>query len=223
MASNSPNQQDILTALIAAAKAAGADAADALIAGSVNAGVSYRLGNLEDVERAESYDLGLRVFIGQRVAFVSSTDLSPRALDAMPSRAVAMARLAPEDKYACLAPAELLATKFPALDIEDPDEPSTETLIERAKAVEGAAMAVNGVTNSEGGGAGFGRSAISLATSEGFFGRYAATSHSIGVAVLAGEGTAMERDYDGASARHSADLDDAQSVAHAQGCAPSHA
>lgn len=212
MASHSPNQQDILTALIAAAKAAGADAADALIAGSVNAGVSYRLGNLEDVERAESYDLGLRVFIGQRVAFVSSTDLSPRALDAMPGRAVAMARLAPEDKYACLAPAELLATKFPALDIEDPDEPSTETLIERARAVEGAAMAVKGVTNSEGGGAGFGRSAISLATSEGFFGRYAATSHSIGVAVLAGEGTAMERDYDGASARHSADLDDAQSV-----------
>ena len=204
---NKPNKQDILDNLIAAARRAGADAADALVVESVSAGVSYRLGKLEDVERAESTDLGLRVFVGARVAFVSSTDLSKDRLAELPERAVAMARLAPEDKYAGLAPKDLLARDWPKLDLEDPSEPSTETLIERAKTVEGSAMAVPGVTNSEGGGASFGRSAIWLATSEGFSGGYAATSHSIGVAVLAGEGTAMERDYDDSSARHAPDME----------------
>ncbi|MGD0143486.1 MAG: DNA gyrase modulator, partial [Rhizomicrobium sp.] len=187
-------QKDILDRLIRAARAAGADAADALIVGNVSASVSYRLGKLEDVERAESSDLGLRVFVGERVAFVSSTDLSQRALDELPERAVAMAKLAPEDKYAGLAPADRLARSFPALDIEDANEPGPDLLIERARAVEGAAMAVPGITNSEGGGASFGRGSIALATSEGFLGSYAGTSHSIGVAVLAGDGTAMERD-----------------------------
>ena len=211
------DKQDILDSLIRAARAAGADAADALLVESVSAGVSYRLGKLEDVERAESSDLGLRVFVGARVAFVSSTDFSADRLAELPERAVAMARLAPEDKYAGLAPRELLATTFPALDLEDPNEPSTETLIERAKAIEGAAMAVKGVTNSEGGGASFSRSAIALATSEGFRGTYAGTNHSIGVAVLGGEGTGMERDYDEASARHAADLKDAAAVGKSAG------
>ncbi|MBI3676934.1 MAG: TldD/PmbA family protein [Proteobacteria bacterium] len=206
------NRRETLERLIKAARAAGASAADALIVESVSSGVSYRLGNLEDLERSESADLGLRVFVGERIAFVSSTDLSERALADLPARAVAMARLAPEDKYACLAPAEDLATSFPALDTEDPVEPVAEKLIEQARTVEGAAMAVKGVTNSEGGGASYSRSAIALATSEGFFGSYAATSHSIGVAVLAGEGTAMERDYESASARHAGDLESAESV-----------
>ena len=210
-------QQDILARLIRAARAAGADAADALIVGSVSASVSYRLGKLEDVERSESSDLGLRVFVGERVAFVSSTDLSTRALDELPERAVAMAKLAPEDKYAGLAPADRLARSFPALDIEDALEPSPDLLIERARAVEGAAMAVPGITNSEGGGASFGRSAIALATSEGFFGSYAGTSHSVGVAVLAGDGTAMERDYESASARHTGDLESAEEVGRRAG------
>jgi PmbA protein len=206
------DSQAILEKLIGAARAAGADAADALWVESVSAGVSYRLGKLEDVERAEGSDLGLRVFVGKRVAFVSSSDHSPDALAELPERAVAMAKLAPEDKFAGLAPRELLAKTIPELDIEDADEPSAETLIERARAVEGAAMAVKGITNSEGGGASFGRSAVALATSEGFYGRYAGTSHSIGVAVLAGEGTAMERDYDQASARHASDLEPAEAV-----------
>jgi PmbA protein len=206
------DSQAILEKLIGAARSAGADAADALWVESVSAGVSYRLGKLEDVERAEGSDLGLRVFVGKRVAFVSSSDHSPDALAELPERAVAMAKLAPEDKFAGLAPRELLAKTIPELDIEDADEPSAETLIERARAVEGAAMAVKGITNSEGGGASFGRNAVALATSEGFYGRYAGTSHSIGVAVLAGEGTAMERDYDQASARHASDLESAEAV-----------
>jgi len=211
------NPQEILDRLIAAARACGADAADALIVESVSAGVSYRLGKLEDVERAESRDLGLRVFVGQRVAFVSSTDLRPETLAELPSRAVAMAKLAPEDRFACLAPKEMLARNFPALDLEDASEPPANLLVERARAVEGAAMAVKGVTNSEGGGAGFTRSAIALATSEGFFGTYAGTSHSVGVAVLAGEGTAMERDYDQASARHGSDLESPEAVGRRAG------
>jgi len=207
-----PDPQSVLARLIQSAKAAGADAADALLVEGVSSSVSYRLGKLEDVERAESADLGLRVFVGQRVAFVSSTDFSRDALDALPGRAVAMARLAPEDKFACLAPANRLARSFPALDIEDPNEPSAETLIERARGAEGAAMAVPGITNSEGGGASFSRSAVALATSEGFYGRYAGTSHSIGVAVLAGEGTNMQTDHDSASARHAGDLESAETI-----------
>ncbi|MDE2183108.1 MAG: TldD/PmbA family protein [Alphaproteobacteria bacterium] len=207
-----PAPQALLDGLISAARTAGADAADALFVESVSASVSYRLGKLEDVERSESTDIGLRVFVGQRIAFVSSTDFSADAIAALAPRAVAMARLAPEDKYACLAPRDRLAKSIPELDIEDAQEPSADLLVERARAVEAAAMAVDGVTNSEGGGASFARSAIALATSEGFYGRYAGTSHSLGVAVLAGDGTEMERDYDSASARHSADLEAADIV-----------
>jgi len=212
-----PDPQGTLESLIRAARAAGADAADGLFVESVAASVSYRLGKLEDVERAESWDLGLRVFVGNQVAFVSSTDLSSRAVSELPERAVAMAKLAPEDKFACLAPREWLAREFPALDIADPVEPSTAVLTERARSVEGAAMAVPGISNSEGGGASFGRSSIALATSEGFFGRYAVTNHSVGVAVLTGEGTGMERDYDSASARHGADLESAELVGRRAG------
>lgn len=209
--------EKILTALLDGAKRAGADAADALYVEGVSSSVSYRLGKLEDVERAESYDLGLRVFVGQKVAFVSSTDFSPLALAALPGRAVTMAKLAPEDRYAGLAPADRLAKSIPKLDLEDAAEPSAETLIERARGAEGAALAVKGVTNSEGGGASFSRNAIALATSSGFYGRYAGTSHGIGVAVLAGEGTGMERDYDHASARHAADLRGAEEIGRTAG------
>ncbi len=211
------NPQEILERLIRDAKALGADAADALLVDAVAASVSYRLGKLEDVERAESSDLGLRVFVGQRVAFVSSTDFSNDALKALPARALEMARLAPEDKYAGLAPKDRLAKSFPALDTEDANEPSAETLIARAKDVEAAAMAVKGVTNSEGGGASFSRSEVALATSEGFFGRHAGTSHSLGVSVLAGDGTEMERDYDHASARHGSDLDTPEKIGKSAG------
>lgn len=214
---NRPDPHVVLEDLISRARRAGADAADALLVASVAAGVSYRLGRLEELERAESWDLGLRVFVGEKVAFVSSTDLGPDTLSGLPERALAMARLAPDDRYACLAPAERLATAWPALDLEDPTEPATEILIERAKAAEGAAMAVAGITNSEGGGASFGRSEMTLATSGGFVGRYAGTSHGISAVVLAGEGTAMERDYETASARHAGDLEKAEAVGRRAG------
>ena len=215
--SRARNPNDILETLLSKARQEGADAADALFIESLSSSVSYRLGQLEDVERSESSDLGLRVFVGNRVAFVSSSDFSDEAVAALPGRALAMARLAPEDKFAGLAPADLLARAVPKLDLEDPEEPSAETLIARARDVEQAGLAVPGITNSEGGGAGFSRSAIALATSTGFFGRYAGTSHSIGVAVLAGEGTGMERDYDQASARHAGDLKSAEAIGKSAG------
>jgi PmbA protein len=206
------NPQQILESLIAAARKQGADAADALLVENVSASVSYRLGRLEDVERSEGADLGLRVFVGNRVAFVSSSDLADDAVAALPARALEMARLAPEDKFAGLAPLALLARGTPNLDLEDPVEPAAETLVAHAREAEQAGLAVPGVTNSEGGGASFTRAGIALATSNGFFGRYAGTSHSIGVAVLAGEGTGMERDYDHASARHAGDLESAETI-----------
>ena len=209
--------QAVLETLLDAAKKAGADAADALLVENVSASVSYRLGKLEDVERSESADLGLRVFVGQRVAFVSSTDFSDEALAALPGRALTMARLAPEDKFAGLAPAELLARDTPALDLEDPLEPAAETLVAWARDAEQAGLDVPGVTNSEGGGASYSRSVVALATSSGFSGRYAGTSLSIGVAVLAGEGTGMERDYDHATARHAGDLRSAASIGKTAG------
>jgi PmbA protein len=212
-----PDPQKILDAVLAAAKRQGADAADALFVENISASVSYRLGKLEDVERSESSDLGLRVFIGNRVAMISSSDFSDEALSALPERAIAMARLAPEDRFAGLAPRELLARAIPDLDLADKEEPAAEILVERAKTAEQAGLAVPGVTNSEGGGAGFSRMGIALATSEGFFGHYAGTSHNIGVAVLAGEGTGMERDYDHASARHAQDLLSAEAIGRSAG------
>jgi PmbA protein len=209
--------RETLERLLVASKRAGADSADALLVENVSSSVSYRLGKLEDIERAESHDLGLRVFVGRKVAFVSSTDFAADALSQLPERAVAMARLAPEDKFAGLAPQDQLAKAIPSLDLEDPQEPSADTLVALARDVEGAAMSVPGVTNSEGGGTSFSRSAVLLATSEGFLEGYAATSFGIGVAVLAGEGTAMERDYDQTSARHAADLQDAASVGRSAG------
>ena len=202
-----PVAADRLHRLVKAARAAGADAADALEYKNISVGVSYRLGNLEDVGRSESNDLGLRVFVGQQVAFVSSNDYSEKALAELPERALAMARLAPEDQYAGLAPRELLAKTYPDLEIDDPQEPSTALLVERARAAEAAALAVPGVTNSEGGSADYGRSMITLCTSKGFLGGYSGTSRSVAVSVIAGEGTGMERDYDYSSTRFAADLE----------------
>src|SRR3954470_11897583 len=203
-----PAAAERLDHLVKAALKAGADAADAVEFKNISVSVSYRLGKLEDVGRSESSDLGLRVFVGKQVAFVSSTDFSDGTLSALPERAVAMAKLAPEDKYAGLAPKERLATSFPNVEIDDPQEPSTVLLVERAKAAEQAALEVPGVTNSEGGSADYGRTMVTLATSEGFLGGYTGTSRSVAVSVIAGEGTDMERDYDYAHARFASDLED---------------
>lgn len=138
--------------IVARARKAGVDAADAVFAADASSEISVRLGKLEDVGRSESEDLGLRVFIGQRSASVSTSDLSSEALDALVERAVAMAREAPEDKWAGLAPEDrLMHGAPPLLDLDDGAEVSPAELREAALAAEEAARAVPGVTNSEGG------------------------------------------------------------------------
>jgi PmbA protein len=204
-----PVAAERLDRLVKKALSEGADAADAVEFKNISVGVSYRLGKLEDVGRAESSDLGLRVFVGKKVAFVSSTDLSDTALGGLPARAVAMAKLAPEDKFAGLAPKERLAKAFPEVEIDDPQEPSTALLVECAHAAEAAALEVPGITNSEGGSADYSRTMVTLATSAGFLGGYAATSRSVSVSVIAGDGMEMERDYDYAHTRFADDLESA--------------
>ncbi|MFZ4408157.1 MAG: TldD/PmbA family protein [Paracraurococcus sp.] len=199
---------ETLADLVAAARRAGADAADAVLISNASLSVSRRLGRIEQLERSEGFDLGLRVFLGQRQAIVSSTDPAPKGFAALAERAVAMARVVPEDPFAGLAeaPDGLVAVD---LDLADTAEPNAEALIARAAAAEDAALAVAGVNNSEGASAGWGRYAVAMAASNGFAGEYARTSHSISVTALAGQGTGMERDYDYSGTVHLADLEDA--------------
>ncbi len=207
-AENSKNTSlELLDVVVARARKAGADAADAVLFDAAALSVSYRLGARESVERSESRDLGLRVLIGRRQGLVSSSDTSERALDELVERAVAMAKAATEDPYCGLAAADRLAVDIPDLDLFDAEEPSTDTLVERAAAAEDAARAVTGITNSEGADAGWGRTGVALATSHGFRGAYQTSRHGVSVAVIAGAGTAMERDWEYSSARHTSDLD----------------
>jgi PmbA protein len=199
--------------LVGAARKAGADAADAIYVCNASTNVSVRLGLLEDVERSEGEEIGLRVFIGQRSATISSSDMNPATLATLVDRCVAMAREAPEDPYAGLAPEDrLMRKRAPGLDLADSEELEPAALRERAMIAEDAARGIPGITNSEGGGASSGRSQIALVTSHGFAGSYAATSHSTYASVLAGSGSDMQRDYASHSVRHLEDLDDAEAI-----------
>ena len=210
--------RDRAHAIVQRAIRAGADAADAVFAADASLEVSVRMGALEDVGRSEGADLGLRVFVGRRSASVSSSDLSDDAVAVLVERAVAMAREAPEDAWAGLAPTErLLRGDPPLLDLDDGAEVTPEQLRDAALAAEDAARAVPGVTNSEGGGASASRSVWALATSGGFAGAYAATGHSLSASVLAGEGGAMQRDYAHHSARRRQHLDAPEAIGREAG------
>ncbi len=198
---------DRATRLVEQAKKAGADAADAVYACDASTEVQVRLGALEDVVRSEGEDIGLRVFIGQRSATISSSSMNPDILAKLVDRALDMAREAPEDQFAGLAPAELLV-KGPFADLQSDDglDPNPQSLREAALACEDAARAVKGVTNSEGAGASAGKSIFALATSDGFAGVSHASGYGISASVIAGEDDAKERDYDWHSARFLSDL-----------------
>ena len=205
------NHLDRLSDLIARARAAGADAADAVLVAGTSLSVARRLGKTEQVERSEGQDLGLRVFLGKRVAIVSATSIDPAGFADLAERAVAMARVVPEDPYAGLAetaaPPETLD-----LDMADPAEPSAEALIERAAHAEDAVLAVKGVTNTEGANAGYSRGESYIVTSAGFSGHRAGTGHSISATALVGAGTGMQRDYDYDSKVYLTDLDDPAAI-----------
>ena len=197
--------------LVAAARRAGADAADAVAVRSMSLSVEVREGAVEESQRAESDDVGLRVFVGRRQAVVSTNDIAGDVAE-LAERAVAMAKVAPEDAFAGLADAGELACNFPDLDLVDPELPSVALLEQRAKSAEAAGLAVKGVTKSEGASAAAGIGGMVLATSGGFHGAYLTSRHSLSMSAIAGEGTAMERDYDYSSTLHAADLDTAERI-----------
>jgi PmbA protein len=206
---------DRVAALVEAAKRAGADAADAVAVRGRSTGVSVRLGKVEGTESSESEDVSLRVFVGKRVASVSATAASdPKALA---ERAVAMAKVSPEDSYQGLADPSLLAKRTPDLDLFDATEVSADRLKEDALAAEEAALAVKGITNSAGSGASAGLGGLVLATSHGFLGHYVASRFSRSASVIAGEGTGMERDYEFSSRQHFSDLDAPQDIGRKAG------
>lgn len=215
---DAPVSTDLLNDIVQAALKAGADAAEAVSADRRALSVGVRNGGLEDVEREESRDLGLRVFVGQRQASVSASDLSPATRARLVERAVAMARLAPEDPHAGFAPQDRLARgPFPDLDLFDPSERSAEALERTAAEAEAAALAVEGVARSEGGHASWSSSRWRLVTSHGFDGAYEGSAFSLGVGVIAEKDGAMERGGESRSTRHLSDLPGADLIGRTAG------
>jgi PmbA protein len=202
--------------LVKAAKAAGADAADAVAVRSLSLSVEVREGAVEESESAEGDDLGLRVLVGKRQAMVSSNDLAGD-VSSLAERAVAMARVAPDDKYAGLADESELARTFPDLDLIDRALPTVGDLEKLARAAEEAGLGVSGVSKSGGASASAGIGGMVLVTSHGFRGAYLGSSHGMSMTAIAGEGTGMERDYDYSYVRHAADLDSPATIGRTAG------
>ncbi len=196
--------------LVRAALSGGADAADAVVARSLALGIEVRDGAVESSESAESDDLGLRVLVGKRQAVVSTNDFAGD-MRTLAERAVAMARAAPEDKYAGLADEGLLAHDFPDLDLIDRALPDVKQLETIARAAEQAGLSVQGI-KSDGASASVGIGGMVLVTSHGFCGAYLGSNHGVSMTAIAGTGTSMERDYDNASVRHAADLESADKI-----------
>ncbi len=201
--------------LVETALKAGADACDVVVARSQSLGSEVRDGKVENTARSESDDFALRVFCGNRVATVSANNIAGRV--ELAERAVAMAKVSPEDPYQGLAPADVLAENWPDLDLCDPAPADAATLAEHALACEAAGLAVSGVSKSMGARAGWGLSGFVLATSTGFAGSYAVSRFSTSAAMVAGEGTGMERDYDFHSVTHRADLKDPAEIGRVAG------
>ena len=212
---DSEDLRDRAQQLIDHARRAGADAADAVVVRGRSRSVSVRLGKVEGTDASEGDDFSLRVFVGSRVASVSAN--AGFDVAALAERAVAMAKVSPEDPFATLADSERLARQFPDLDQFDPAEVDADALAEAALAAEAAALEVPGVTNSTGAGASAGMGGLVLVTSHGFSGSYMATRFGRSVSVIAGEGTGMERDYDFDSRVHYADLDAPEKIGRSAG------
>lgn len=212
--------ETLTAALLQAARKAGAEAADAIAVEGMSVSVDVRAGRLEQAERAEGVEIGLRVILGRRQACVSASDTSARTLAEMAERAVAMAREAPEDPTVGLAaPEDLARDRDPApLDLEDPAaEPGPAALEDNALAAEAAALSVAGVTQVQSASAGYGRRRVHLAASNGFSGGYTRTSRSVSAVAITGEGTAMERDWAAESRVYQSDLPDPGSVGRLAG------
>ena len=208
---------NLLSDLLTRAKKKGADAGDAVHVISTSLSVAQRLGRPEKLERSENSDIGLRVFVDKRQAIVSTSDFSRDTLDGVVERAVAMARVVPEDPHCGIADPSELAPSIPDLDIYDPSEPNAETLVDWANRAEAAARSIAGVTNSEGAEAGWGSATVNICASNGFAATYSSSHHSLSTSVLAGTGTAMERDYDYTGAVYVSDLRAPEEVGRSAG------
>ncbi|SET06526.1 TldD/PmbA family protein [Oceanicella actignis] len=210
----------VARALLDEARRAGAAEADAVVAAGVSLSADVRGGALEHAESAEGVDVGLRVILNGRQACVSASDASARTLRALAERAVAMARVAPEDPWCGLAAPEQLARDVDAsaLELEDPaPPPAPAELEELARAAEAGALSVAGVSQVEGAGAAWGRSVFHLAATNGFEGGYARTTSSIHVSAIAGEGLGMERDHAAESRRRRDALPDPAEIGRLAG------
>ncbi len=212
---------DALTkSLLRAAAKAGADGADAKAVQATSLSVDVRGGALEQAERSEEIDIGLRVFVGQRAATVSASDISDRTIEEMAFRAVAMAREAPEDPYAGLADPDQLARGWDITALElydDTPEPSPEELQDDAARAEAAALAIKGVTQVQSASAGYGAQEVYTAMSNGFEGGYARTDRGLSCVAIAGTGSGMERDYDGDGRIFQSDLRSAEDIGQSAG------
>ena len=205
---------DRLADLVNKACKAGADHADAVFFTGNSSSVSWRLGKLEDIERSENSDLGLRVIIGKNQAIVSSSDMSDATLDELVKRSLDMAKNTPEDPYSGLADKSLLALdNLPELDLCDARDLDEETLKNIAAEAEAHALETEGITNSEGAGASTTKAHIILANSDGFVGDYRSSNFGCSISVIAGEGTSMERDYAWTSKRHFEDMESPYKIA----------
>ena len=208
----SPEPLDLLDDVLRKAEAAGAEAADAIFVDSRALSVAYRLGKRETLERSEAKVVGLRVFIGQRQAIVSSSDVMPQALASLVERGMAMARAVPEDPYCGLADPSEIAGETIDVDAHEPREIDIAAVSERARAAEAAALSVAGVTNSEGAEASAGLNIYAIAGSNGLHRTYSRSWHNVSVSVLAGTGMEMERDYEYASSVYLEDLEDSEAL-----------
>jgi PmbA protein len=207
--------EDLSQALLDAAKKAGAGAADAIVVRAASVSIDVRAGALEQAERAEATDIGLRVLLGRRQAIVSASDSSAATIAMMAERAVAMAAEAPEDPYVGLAdPAQLAQQRdATALELADPTpEPHPAELEADARTAEAAGLAVSGVSQVQSASATYGAQQMHMAGSNGFSGGYSRTSRSISCVAIAGTGAGMERDYDGDGRSFQSDLRAAQDI-----------
>jgi PmbA protein len=209
----------LIEVALAAVRRAGADAADALLVERTGLNLTSRLGSLEELQRKDARELGLRVFVGRRVATAATNRADQAAVEAMAEDAVAAARLLPEDPWAGLAPPDQLAAAGgPELDLVDGGaEPSIEALRRAAEEAENAARAVPGITNSDGAPASWSSTAVTLAATNGFHGGFRRTRHGLGATVLAGSGTGMQRDYEYRQATHHADLPAPEAIGRVAG------
>lgn len=215
-----PDLSHLTDALLTAARKAGADAADAIAVDGTAISIDVRQGRLEQAERSEGLEIGLRVLIGQRQACVSASSISDRTLADMAERAVAMAREAPEDPSVGLAdPAELArAWDIAALELADPaPEPDPAALERDALAAEAAALAVRGVTQVQSASASYGHRRVQLAATNGFSGGYARTSRSTSAVAISGEGLKMERDWAAESRTFQSELPGAEGIGRLAG------